>query len=34
MDMRFESWNVRHLCRAGSLETISNELAKYNLDLT
>jgi exonuclease III len=33
MDMRFGTWNVRSLYRAGSLKTIASELAKYNLDL-
>jgi len=30
--MRFGTWNVKSLCRAGSLQTVSSELAKYNLD--
>jgi exonuclease III len=33
MDMRFGTWNVRSLYRAGSLKTASKELAKYKLDL-
>jgi exonuclease III len=33
MDMRFGSWNVRSLYRAGSLMTVSRELARYKLDL-
>jgi hypothetical protein len=33
MDMRFGTWNVRSLYRAGSLKTVSRELAKYKLDL-
>jgi hypothetical protein len=33
MDMRFEMWNVRSLYRAGSLMTVSRELARYKLDL-
>jgi exonuclease III len=33
MDMRFETWNVRSLYRAGSLMTVSRELARYKLDL-
>jgi hypothetical protein len=33
MDMRFGTWNVRSLCRVGSLLTISRELARYKLDL-
>ena len=31
--MRFGTWNVRSLCRAGSLTTVAWELAKYELDL-
>jgi exonuclease III len=33
MDMRFGTWNVRSLYRAGSLKTVSRELARYTLDL-
>jgi exonuclease III len=33
MDMRFGTWTVRSLYRAGSLKTVASELAKYNLDL-
>jgi hypothetical protein len=33
MDMRFGTWNVRSLYRAGSLMTVSWELARYKLDL-
>jgi hypothetical protein len=33
MDMRFGTWNVRSLYRAGSLMTVSKELAGYKLDL-
>jgi hypothetical protein len=33
MDMRFGMWNVRSLYRAGSLMTVSRELARYKLDL-
>jgi exonuclease III len=33
MDMRFATWNVRSLYRAGSLMTVSRELARYKLDL-
>jgi exonuclease III len=33
MDMRFGTWNVRSLYRAGSLKTGSRKLARYNLDL-
>jgi hypothetical protein len=32
MDMRFGTWNVRSLYRAGSLLTDSRELARYKLD--
>jgi exonuclease III len=32
MDMRFGTWNVRSLYRAGSLMTVSRELARYKLD--
>jgi exonuclease III len=31
--MRFGTWNVRSLYRAGSPKTAAGELAKYNLDL-
>jgi hypothetical protein len=33
MDMRFVTWNVRSLYRAGSLTVVASELAKYNLDV-
>jgi hypothetical protein len=33
MDIRFETRNVRSICRVGSLKTVASELAKYNLDL-
>jgi hypothetical protein len=33
MHMRFGSWNVRSLYRAGSLMTVSRELSRYKLDL-
>jgi hypothetical protein len=32
MDMRFGTWNVRSLYRAGSLLTVSREVARYKLD--
>jgi hypothetical protein len=32
MDMRFRLWNVRSLYRAGSLMTVSRELARYQVD--
>jgi hypothetical protein len=31
--MRFGTWNVRSLCRAGSLKTVVRELGNYKLDL-
>jgi hypothetical protein len=31
--MRFGTWNVRSLCRSGSLTTDARELARYKLDL-
>jgi hypothetical protein len=31
--MRFGTWNVRILCRAGSLKTVVRELGNYKLDL-
>jgi exonuclease III len=33
MDMRFGTWNVRSLYRAGSLMTVAKEISKYKLDL-
>jgi hypothetical protein len=33
MDMRFGTWNVRSLYRAGSIMTVSRELARYKLGL-
>jgi hypothetical protein len=33
MDMRFGTWNVRSLYRAGSLRTVAEEISKYKLDL-
>jgi hypothetical protein len=33
MDMRFATWDARCLYRIGSLQTVANELANYNLDL-
>jgi hypothetical protein len=33
MDMRFGTWNVRSLYRAGSLLTVSRELTRYKLDI-
>ena len=31
--MRFGTWNVRSLCRAGSLTAAARELERYKLDL-
>jgi exonuclease III len=33
MDMRFDTWNVRSLYRAGSLRAVTEEISKYKLDL-
>jgi hypothetical protein len=33
MDMRFGTWNVRSLYKAGSLMTVAREISKYELDL-
>jgi exonuclease III len=33
MDMRFGTWNVRGLYRAGSLKTVLRDLARYKLDI-
>jgi hypothetical protein len=33
MGMRFGTWNVRSLFKAGSLKTVTSKLAKYNLGL-
>jgi exonuclease III len=33
MDMRFDIWNVKSLCTAGSLMTVAKEISKYKLDL-
>jgi hypothetical protein len=33
MDMRFGTWDVRSLCRVGSLKTVARELGKCKLDL-
>jgi exonuclease III len=33
MDMRFETWNIGSLYRAGSLMTVSRKLSRYRLDL-
>jgi exonuclease III len=33
MDMRFGTWNVRSMYRAGSLRAVAKEISKCNLDL-
>jgi hypothetical protein len=33
MDVRFGTWNVKSLYRAGSLRTVAEEISKYKLDL-
>jgi hypothetical protein len=33
MDIRFGTWNVRSLYRAGSLMTVAKEISKYKLHL-
>jgi hypothetical protein len=33
IDMRFGTWNVRSLYRAGSLMTVAKEISKYKLEL-
>jgi len=33
MDMRLGHWNVRGLCKPGSLKIAARELARYKLDL-
>jgi hypothetical protein len=33
MDIRFGTWNVRSICRAGSLRAVGEEISKYKLDL-
>jgi hypothetical protein len=33
MDLRFGTWNIRSLYRAGCLMTFSRELSRYRLDL-
>jgi hypothetical protein len=32
MDMRFGTWNVRSMYRAGSLRVVGEEILKYKLD--
>jgi hypothetical protein len=31
--MRFGTWNVRSMYRAGSLRAVAEEISKYKLDL-
>jgi hypothetical protein len=31
-DMRFGTWNVRSMYRAGSLRAVAEEISKYNFD--
>jgi hypothetical protein len=33
MNMRFGTWNIQSLYRAGAMKAVAIELAKYNLDL-
>jgi exonuclease III len=33
MDMRFDTWNVRSMYRAGSLRAVAEEISQYKLDL-
>jgi hypothetical protein len=33
MDMKFGTWNVRSMYRAGSLRAVAEEISKYELDL-
>jgi hypothetical protein len=33
MDVRFGTWNVRSMYRAGSLRAVAEEISKYKLDL-
>jgi hypothetical protein len=33
MDLRFGTWNIRSMYRAGSLRTVVEEVSKYKLDL-
>jgi exonuclease III len=33
MDMRFGTWNVRSMYRAGALRTVAEGISKYKLDL-
>jgi hypothetical protein len=31
--MRFGTWTVRSMCKAGSLRSVTEEISKYKLDL-
>jgi hypothetical protein len=33
MDIRFETWIVRSMYRAGSIRKVEEEISKYKLDL-
>jgi hypothetical protein len=33
MDIRFGTWDVRSMYRAGSLRAVAEEISKYKLDL-
>lgn len=33
MDMKIDTWNMRHLCRPGSLKAVVHKLAQCRLDL-
>jgi hypothetical protein len=33
IDMRFDTWNVRNLCKPGALKMVARELGKYKLYL-
>jgi hypothetical protein len=33
MDMRFGTWNIRSIYKAGSLRTVAEEVSKYKLGL-
>jgi hypothetical protein len=33
MDLRFETWNVRSMYRAGLLRTVAEDISKYKLHL-
>jgi hypothetical protein len=33
MDMRFGTWNVRSIYRAGSIRVVAEDISKYHLNL-